>query len=404
MNEGETLISFLPPIVDCVLPDDDVPDVEVTPEAAERCVTARCPIRAPAAPSPNSVAGVFTRNLQLSTAARLNEKDPRIVAKLDQPFGVENLTQCLYSTPSLHHILLPLWKSGFLVWCDVDWRSLCAAHYPARVLRELLQECGTVCFQPLRGYPAGWESETVVNTDRVRMATAAFLHFNGSVADLVRWIGGPHVGAHRDHQAIFRRLESTSVDPHIIDDLRRILIHGVSGCCDASSTEEHFSACCCHCGNHSTLTEEPDKTLTVLVKDNQKGFTLRSDPRTVLLMPHCHLTPQGVMDLRSTFKSPCPVVDSGFRPHPWCFAINDWTDKVNGPPLTFATAEVELMIWLCNLCVTYPNKELHMAEDDVSGAFCFVKCPKPGLPSLESAEWALCPQCWRDFRRQCIPI
>jgi hypothetical protein len=52
------------------------------------------------------------------------------------------------------------------------------------------------------------------------MATAALLHFNGSVADMVRWVGGPHVGAHRDHHVTLRKLEEAGVDESVISNLR----------------------------------------------------------------------------------------------------------------------------------------------------------------------------------------
>jgi hypothetical protein len=151
VNEEETLISLLPPFFDCVLPDDNVPDESVTPRVAERPAVERCPMRTLAVPTLCAVASVFTGDFRLSAEARLNQSDLRITAKLDQPLGKENLMQCFYSAPSLRHVLLPLWKSRFLAGCAFAWRALCAAHCPARALKGLLQEHGTVCFQPLRG-------------------------------------------------------------------------------------------------------------------------------------------------------------------------------------------------------------------------------------------------------------
>jgi hypothetical protein len=298
----------------------------------------------------------------------LDAVDPRIMARLDQPFGKDNLSQRFYSTPGLRHVLLPLWKSGFLYGDPVSWNAFCAAYFPASILRDLLREYGDVPFHGIRGYPEGWETETVVNQDRVAMATAGLLHFNGSVADLVRWIGGPHVGAHRDHQTTLKLLESSGVDTQVVADLRRIFLHGIPGVCQAVSDEDNFAAYYRY-GNHSTVKDDPDKAYQAMVKDNRKGFTLLFDHRAVLLMLHCHLTPQGLVDLNTPYKNPRPIFDSSFRPYPWCFAINDWTHKDNEPPLTFAGAELGFMIWLYNLRITYPDVEIYIADDDVSGAF-----------------------------------
>jgi hypothetical protein len=64
------------------------------------------------------------------------------------------------------------------------------------LIHYCLSSYGDVNFNPLRGYPLNWDLETEVNRDRVDMATAALLHFNGSVADMVQWVGGPHVAQH----------------------------------------------------------------------------------------------------------------------------------------------------------------------------------------------------------------
>jgi hypothetical protein len=354
------------------LPDDEVPDERIPSDLALRRANERYPVNSAISgatgTAPGSLREAFTQSAQRQFRSTLNSIEPGIVARLDQPFGKDNLSQCFYSTPGLRHVLLPLWKSGFLYEDPLSWGSFCDAYFPAAILRDLLLEYGDVPFAGIRGFPEGWESETDVNQERVAMATAALLHFNGSVADLVRWIGGPHVGAHRDHLTILKSLETAGVDPSVVSDLRRIFLSGIPGSCRAVSGEENFTAYYRY-GNHSTVEDDPHKAYQALVKDNRKGFTLLFDYRAVLLMLHCHLTPQGLVDLNTPYKNPRPIFDSSFRPYPWCFAINDWTHKDNEPPLTFAGAELGFMVWLYNLRITYPLLEIYIADDDVSGAF-----------------------------------
>ena len=153
-------------------------------------------------------------------------------------------------------------------------------------------------------------------------------------------------------------------------DVQRIFESGIPARYNASASEENFTAFYKY-GNHSTVTEEPDKTHKAMVKDARKGFTLLFDWRAVLLMLNAHVTPQGVVDLYNPHKNPRPTIfDSSFRPHPWCHAINDWTSKYTEPELTFAGAKMGFMTWLYyNLRLTYPRDELYIADDDVSGAF-----------------------------------
>ena len=365
------LISSFPALTlqDTILPEDEVPDKDLRPELSQRRAQERYPLDSPVLPETNTtLRTVFTQAYQADFKRKLGQLDPRIVAKLEQPFGKDNLRQVFRSEAALRHVLLPLWKSGFMVGQVADWDSLTAAYYPAKVLADLLDDYGDVPFFGIRGYDPLWDTTTDVDPQRVAMATAGLLHFNGSVADLVRWIGGPHVGEHRDHENTFTTLRESGVPAQTISHLKRIFESGIPAYCNADSTEDNFEAYYRY-GNHSTVLEEPEKTYKAMVKDYRKGYTLLFDPRAALLVLHCHLTPQGVVDLNTPHKNPRPIFDSSFRPHPWCFAINDWTNKSNEPELTFASAEMGFMIWLYNLRISYPNEELYIADDDISGAF-----------------------------------
>ena len=109
---------------------------------------------------------VFTQAAQQRFKAVLGRSDPRVLAKLEQPYGKDNLRQYFHSVPGLRHVLLPLWKSGCLAGDACAGDSLCEAYYPALVLRDLLEDYGDTPFLPLRGYPPGWEEETTVNETR----------------------------------------------------------------------------------------------------------------------------------------------------------------------------------------------------------------------------------------------
>jgi len=250
---------------------------------------------------------------------------------------------------------------------------LCTAYYPARLLRDLLSDYGDVPFSTARGFNPNWDTETKINEDCVAATTAAFLHFNGSVADLAGWIGGPHVAKQRDHPTTMDRLRMAGVNERVYRDLHQIFYDDIPALCQAEATEENLVAYYPY-GNHSTVDEDREKTYKAMVKDSRKGFTLLLDQQAILLMLHCHLTPQGVVDLNRPHKSPRPIFDSSFRPEAWCWASNDWTSPDNEPPLTFSTGEMELMVWLYNLRITYPADKIYLANDDISGAFWLMKC------------------------------
>lgn len=301
----------------------------------------------------------------------------RVQTVLNQPFGKENIVQSFVAEASLRHILLPLWKSGFLTETEEEWEEPghigTAWKYLAQALPEaaqfitLVKEHLDIDVNPLRGYQKNWATEVELNQDRVRMTTAALLILDGDAAALTRWIGGPHVGAHRDVPKILKYLTG-KVDAVTLVNITRILQSGIPSACNAESSEANFQAYLRY-GNHSTVDEEPDKTYKALVKDSKRGYCLVFDPRTVHFALNCHVTPNGIIDLNKRFKNPRPIFDSSFRPHNWCSGINDWTTKTTEPDLHFATAFHKFLTWIYNLRITYPNEEIYVGDDDVSGAF-----------------------------------
>ena len=104
------------------VPDDEIPDSELTPEMVVHRAVTRYPLmdsspKITKPTQPGTLRGVFTQAAQRNFKIQLELKDPRIVARLAQPFGKDNLKQSFVSRAALRHVLLPLWKSGFLVGC-----------------------------------------------------------------------------------------------------------------------------------------------------------------------------------------------------------------------------------------------------------------------------------------------
>jgi len=74
------------------------------------------------------------------------------------------------------------------------------------------------------------------------MTSAALLHFNGLVADVVRWVGGPHVGAHRNPADILTHLVKCEAPQDLLHDLSRIFAYGIPTVCNVAATEDNFQA------------------------------------------------------------------------------------------------------------------------------------------------------------------
>ena len=290
----------------------------------------------------------------------------RVQAKLNQPFGKDNLAQCFSSEASLRHVLLPLYKSAFLS-RDHEWSTFASASPMVSMFLSVIDDHTAIDFRPLQGFNTNWDKTTAIDPNRVRMATAALLHFDGDVADLVRWVGGTHVGAHRDVQCTLTYLRG-KVSPSICNTLERLWCHGAPTICNATASDANFEAYRLY-GNHASVTDEPDVTYRTLLKDSSRGYCIVFDQRMARFTLNCHLTPNGLVDANHPHKNPRPIFDGTFRPKPWCYGINDWTSTKTEPPVNFATAFANYLRWIYNARITYPREELYLGDDDISGAF-----------------------------------
>jgi hypothetical protein len=271
--------------------------------------------------------------------------------QLDQPFGKDNKNQSFMGAVSFRHVYIHLYASKFL--SSEDVRLLCSACAQAKQLYKLIKRHEDIDFRPLQGFNPNWETDDSLSEERRTMMTACFLHFKLETPTVIRWLGGPHVAAHRDVNEIIKTLQG-SVDPTTLGHLERLFRVGSPELCNGSSSETNFQKFLAY-GNHKTIEQDWERTEKTMRKDAQRGYNIHMDAKLVQFIPHLHLTPQGIANLEDPFKKDRPFFDSSFRPDFESFAINDWTSKDNEPPITFPTALEVFADYLWNLRISYPN-------------------------------------------------
>lgn len=302
-----------------------------------------------------------------------------IKERLNTQYGKLHDRRSFYSPPQARHMLILVRKYGYLEELDTldgnhpqtSWENLATAVPDARDFLDLMQEYGNVDFTTLHGYPPGWESETTLNMDRVRMASAAILHFEGDMARVIRYVAGPHVGAHRNIPAIIQFLRG-KIPKEELDEFEMVMSRGLPQHCHATNTEENYQDYYRY-GNHPSCDSDPAKTRATLIKDNKKGYTLVFDHRLLKFLLHSHITPQGITDLDHPYKKPRPFFDGSFRPKVTSMSLNDWLSSSTEPDLSFMGAEDSLMRRVNAARVENLFRENYLGDDDASGAHRHVK-------------------------------
>jgi len=93
---------------------------------------------------------------------------PHVQVMLSGSFGEDSCEHCFALTACLRHVLILLWKLAFLD----DWRTSALAAPKAKILLDLVEECGKMDFNALWGHPSGALKELVINEDCTHMHTA----------------------------------------------------------------------------------------------------------------------------------------------------------------------------------------------------------------------------------------
>ena len=294
-----------------------------------------------------------------------DELPSNVRIQLDQKFGKDNKNQSFMGAVSFRHAYVHLFASKFLSVEDV--RLLCSTCPQANQLYDLIKRHEKIDFRPLQGFNPHWASDDSLSEEKRTMMTACFLHFKLETPTVIRWLGGPHVAAHRNVVETIKTLQG-SVDPITLSHLERLFRTGSPELCNASASEKNFQQFFAY-GNHKTIEQDWDRTDKTVRKDARHGYNIHMNVNLVQFIPHLHLTPQGIANLEDPFKKDRPFFDSSFRPEFESFGINDWTNKDNEPPLSFPTALNAFAEFIWNLRISYPKEEIYLGDDDICGFF-----------------------------------
>jgi hypothetical protein len=297
--------------------------------------------------------------------------------QLNQPFGKDQLNQSFYVQKSGEQALFLLYDSGYMT--NSVKKLLERSYPPARQLHQLLKKYSMVDFRSIQGFQPNWELQTSISLVQRDLTTACLIAFKLSLPAMVRWIGGPHIGAHRDLETILP-LAKEACDEQSYKDLVRIFTRGAPTYINAVCSQENRKAYRDY-GNHACFNDTTGLVEKTLLKDVKRGCTLMLDPILLDFLENTKTTPHGIVNVNHPYKNPRTVCDASFRPFYWCHAINDWTNKANEPTLIFADSFVQTLIWLWNLRITYPLLEIYLCDDDISNAYRQVKYP-PNLAGL----------------------
>ena len=332
-------------MLDSVLPDMNCPESNEDVEFP------------PAETSPRLTDSMHPRYLEKSALAKAWD------AQKQQKFGKDNLLQSYTTEPVFCHVLLLLFKSGFFVRRDL--RRLFRALPPSKRLWDEYHRVRNIDWSPLCQPNMNWQDQTEIDFNRVEMRTSMLFHFNMDLAAVHRAIGGNHVGTHRNADVIISRLEGI-LDQKLLDEIRRILEDGCPAKFNQEGTHQEFVEMLSY-GNHPSLTQHVEKVMKTMNKEDRKDQVLTFPAWLAPFTPHLMLTPQGFVMIPG--KNDRLVFDASFMLHMNSRPFNHCIDLSDEPEIIFGGAYLKYLTYLYNLRITYPNTDIQVFDDDVTGAF-----------------------------------
>ena len=222
--------------------------------------------------------------------------------------------------------------------------------------------------------------ESPIDQTRVRLLACAFLRFNCDYGDMIRWLGGPYTGAHRDWEATFKEINEIRdcPPPHSfpVPDYERAYRACTEGVPLKANYTSHLESCRQrnNTAPSANVTENQADVDETLRKEEKLSYHVilprflwrffsglllavfrvayrYGDPKPRLCVdPSTKLTDSDQGNVNAQCPAPGVIEDEN-------------------PTIHYGTAFMRYLTWLWNLRISFPDEEIIQSTDDISAAF-----------------------------------
>jgi hypothetical protein len=158
--------------------------------------------------------------------------------------------------------------------------------------------------------------------------------------------------------------------PKLLDELKRILLHGCPAKFNAEGTHLEFLEMLTY-GSHPSVTKNLDKVMKTMNKEDRKDHVLTFPAWLARFIPHLMLSPNGFVTKEG--KNDRLVYDASFMLHMDSRPFNSYIDLADEPEIIFGGAWTRFLAMIYDLRISYPRIEIYLMDDDVASAFRTLK-------------------------------
>ena len=289
---------------------------------------------------------------------------------VSQPFGKNTKNVSVTTTPTIYSTLLIVIMNRCTYLKNDDYEALWSMDPRVKHLCRKIVELSTVDFSPLQTRDTNWATQQAIPPHRTKMRSALLLHFSGDIAACIRYVGGTLLGLpYRSPTIILPRLKGI-VDEATYQHIARILTFGCPAKINAHFSAQQVKEYRTY-GNHKTIDSNPTLVAKAMNKEDARENIFTVERMLGLFITNINYTPQGI--LIKPNKKDRLINDSSFQLTQISIPYNAFTNKKDEPPCTFGPAFITLLIDIYNLRISFPNHELRLGSDDITGAFRLLK-------------------------------
>jgi len=160
------------------------------------------------------------------------------------------------------------------------------------------------------------------------------------------------------------------LDDKTYSNLNRILRFGCPAHYNVHGMRENFKKYREY-KNHSSLAENEARAKSALNKEDKREFVLTFPDWMTDLIPDLHVNLQALVMIPG--KKDCLVFDLSFMVDENSHLYNADCDSELEPDIFFRCAWVHHLTYIHNLCISFPNEEIFITDDDITSAFQQIK-------------------------------
>ena len=319
----------------------------------------------------------YDRYLSLSTVGndtRANDAPPQ------RPPAPRTLLRSSFGRPSANHSFnqeacfettyVLVLKSGFFEPSDI-----LALHQCHPLLSHLLCSCVHLRnhnFLWLAEYNLDWAKQESLSNSKAYAFLACLLHYNLSVAHVIRFLGNNYTGAYRNIASIVASLRTHGIAEALITNYSRVMTVGCPNHFNATTSRDN-ALLYWRKGNHPSIRAKLGQVMATMNKEERNNYVVHVPHWLWRFVPHCFITPQHILEKPG--KKDRQIFDAS-RKYDWdSTPVNAMTSTPHGSELKceFGSVREDILVRAYNLRLSYPDDDIVVHANDVKSCFRQVK-------------------------------